>query len=117
MGLGIRKQTFLCLSIAALVAVYFLSVQVAPTNSCYGPCITADIDKTQLNINQTVTVTGQVCPPAENKTIRVAFTRPDYTYIEQYVLTDPVTGNFIVTQKLDMAGYWNIFPIDGHISD
>jgi ferredoxin-type protein NapH len=47
----------------------------------------------------------------------VVFARPDYTYIEHYILTDPKTGNFNITQKLDMAGYWNIFPIDGAISD
>jgi hypothetical protein len=29
------------------------------------------------------------------------------------VLTDPKTGNFTVTQKLDMVGYWNIFVING----
>jgi ferredoxin-type protein NapH len=62
-------------------------------------------------------VTGQVCPPEQNKTIRVDFTRPDYSYIEQYVLTDPNTGNFTVSQKLDMAGYWNIFAVNGALSD
>ena len=113
----IKQRTFLCLSIAALVAVYFLSVQVEPADSCYGPHISADIDRTQVNLNETVTVVGQVCPAAENKTVRIAYTRPDYTYIEQYVLTDPITGNFSATQKLDMAGYWNIFAIDGHICD
>jgi ferredoxin-type protein NapH len=115
--LGIKQRTVLCLSIVAIVALYFLSVQVAPVDSCYGPHITSEIDRTQININETVTITGQVCPAAENKTVRIAFTRPDYTYIDQYVLTDPETGNFSFTQKLDMAGYWNIFPIDGHISD
>jgi hypothetical protein len=58
-----------------------------------------------------------VSPPGENKTIRVAFTKPDYTYVEQYILTDPKTGNFTVTQRLDMAGYWNIFAINGVDSD
>ena len=58
-----------------------------------------------------------MCPAAENKTVRIAYTRPDYTYIEQYVPTDPVSGNFSATQQLDMAGYWNIFAIDGHICD
>ena len=102
------------MTIAVIVAVYLVNVEfIQPVGSCYGPCITADIDKTQININETVTVTGQACPPAENKTIRVAFTRPDYTYVEQYVLTDHTTGNFTVTQKLDMAGYWNIFAING----
>jgi ferredoxin-type protein NapH len=45
------------------------------------------------------------------------FTRPDYTFVETYVLSDPKTGNFSVTQKLDMAGYWNIFSINGAICD
>jgi ferredoxin len=58
-----------------------------------------------------------ISPAAENKTVRITFTRPDYTYMEQYVPTDPQTGNFSATQKLDMAGYWNIFAIDGHICD
>jgi len=115
---GTNQRTLLCLTVAALIAVCFLSVQyVEPATSCYGPHISADIDRTQVNLNQTVTVTGQVCPAAENKTVRFAFTRPDYTYIEQYTLTDPLTGNFSVTQQLDMAGYWNIFAIDGHICD
>ncbi len=115
--LGIKQRTILCLSILTLIAFYYFTVQVAPVDSCYGPCITSDIDHTQVELNQTVTVTGQACPPAENKIIRIAFTRPDYSYVEQYVLTDPVTGNFSATQKLDMDGYWNIFAIDGHICD
>jgi ferredoxin-type protein NapH len=115
--MSIKQRTILCLSIAALIAVYFLSAQVAPADCCYGPHITADINKTQINLNETVTVSGQVCPAALNKTVRIVFTRPDYTYIEKFVLTDSVTGNFNVTQKLDMAGYWNIFAIDGHICD
>jgi ferredoxin-type protein NapH len=115
--MSIKQRTILCLSIAVLIAVYFLSAQVAPADCCYGPHITADINKTQINLNETVTVSGQVCPAALNKTVRIVFTRPDYTYIEQLVLTDSVTGNFTVTQKLDMAGYWNIFAIDGHICD
>ena len=117
MWMDIKQRTVLCLFVLALFAIYFLSVQVAPADSCYGPCISSDINNTQINLNETVTVTGQVCPPAENKTVRIAYTRPDYTYIEQYVLTDPQTGNFTSTQKLDMAGYWNIFAIDGHICD
>ena len=115
---GIKQRTVLCLAVAVIVAVYVVSVDyVQPIGSCYGPCVTGDIDKTNLFINQTVTVTGQLCPPGENKTARVVFTRPDYSYIEVYVLTDPKTGNFTVTQKLDMVGYWNIFVINGALAD
>ncbi len=104
--------------LAVLIVTCILSIySVEHASCCYGPHITAEIDQTQVNLNETVIVTGQVCPAAENKSIRIAFTRPDYTYIEQYTVTDPETGNFSVTQKLDMAGYWNIFAIDGHICD
>ena len=118
MWLGIKQRTVLCISIAVLIAVCILSVQyIEPATPCFGPCITSNIDRTKLNVNETVTITGQVCPAEENKTVRIAFARPDYTYIDRFVLSDPKTGNFSVTQKLDSSGYWNIFAIDGHISD
>jgi len=90
---------------------------IQPVESCYGSHITANISKNQININENVTVTGQICPPAPNATVRIAFTRPDYTWVEQYILADNVTGEFSATQNLDMAGYWNIFPIYGHMCD
>ncbi len=118
MGLNIKPYRRLWLCLIALLAMLVIGSQyVEPANSCYGPHITADIDRTKVYLNEYVTLTGQVCPAEENKYVRFAFTRPDYTYIEQYVLSDPVTGNFTVTQQLDMAGYWNIFAIDGHICD
>jgi ferredoxin-type protein NapH len=84
---------------------------------CYGPCILANVSRTQINIGESVTVTGQICPPANNVSVRVTFTRPNYTWIDQWVVADNQTGKFNITQKLDMAGFWNIFPIYGHISD
>ena len=90
---------------------------IQPAGSCYGPCIIAEVDKSQVNINDTVTITGQVCPPGENITVRVIFTRPDYTYIQLQTMADPKTGNFSFTQKLDMIGYWNIFALNGAIVD
>jgi polyferredoxin len=84
---------------------------------CHGPHIVATIDRTAININQTVTLVGQIYPPELNVTIRICYVRPNYSWIDQYVLTDPQTGEFNATQALDMAGYWNIFPIHGHIAD
>jgi ferredoxin-type protein NapH len=84
---------------------------------CYGPCITSNISKTQAFIGESVTVTGQICPPADNVSVRVVFTRPDYSWVEQWVLTDNATGNFNATQRLDMAGFWNVFPVYDHIND
>jgi hypothetical protein len=49
--------------------------------------------------------------------VRITFTRPNYTWIDRYALADNETGAFSVTQQLDMAGYWNIFPIYGHLCD
>lgn len=90
---------------------------IQPTNSCFGPEITADINKTAINISETVTVTGHAGPPSDNLTVRVAFTRPNYSYIEQIVKADPETGNFSATQSLDMAGVWNVFAINGALCD
>jgi ferredoxin-type protein NapH len=84
---------------------------------CYGPCITANISQNQAIIGENVTITGRICPAADNVSVRVTFTRPDYTWIDWWVLTDNVTGEFTATQKLDMAGFWNVFPIYGHIND
>jgi ferredoxin-type protein NapH len=114
----VKKRGVLCFAIVVLAFLLALnSGNVQPVKACYGPCITANISSTQININETVTVTGQICPPAPNTTIRVAFTRPDYTFVEQYVLTDSETGAFTATQRLDTAGFWNIFPIYGFICD
>jgi hypothetical protein len=94
-----------------------VALVIFPANACYGPHITGTVDRIQVNLNEVVTVNGKICPPAENVTIRVTFTRPDYSYVEQWILTDNVTGEFSASQKLDMAGYWNIFPIYGHFCD
>jgi polyferredoxin len=113
-----KQRTILCVAVAFIVAVYFVNANyVQLGNGCYGPCVNANINKTQIDINQTVTVTGQICPVGENKTVRVVFTRPNFSYIEQDIIADPKTGNFSVTQKLDMAGYWNIFAINGVLCD
>jgi ferredoxin len=88
-----------------------------PPLPCYGPCIIANISQTEVNLGEFVIVSGQICPPTNNITVRVTFTRPDYTWIDQYVIADAQTGTFNVTQALDMPGFWNIFPIYGHISD
>ena len=113
-----KQQVALCFALLAFA--FFLSLgsgNVQPVRACYGPCITANISSTQISLYESVTVTGQICPPSPNTTVRVAFTRPDYTYLERYVLTDSETGEFTVTETLDTAGYWNVFPIYGFICD
>jgi ferredoxin-type protein NapH len=98
-------------------ASIILSDTLGTPQPCYGPCITCNISSTQLNVGESVTLTGHVCVTGNNLTVRIAFTRPDYTWIDVYCLADNVTGEFVATQKLDMAGFWNIFPIYGHIGD
>jgi NAD-dependent dihydropyrimidine dehydrogenase PreA subunit len=84
---------------------------------CFGPHISAYIDKTAIEINQSVTITGKINPPEPNTTVRICYIRPNYSWIEDYVPVDPETGEFSHTQMLDMVGYWNIFTSHGHISD
>jgi ferredoxin-type protein NapH len=113
-----KHRVVSCLALTTLIVFLILSMgTLQQAEACYGPCITANISRTELNIYENVTVTGQICPPEPNMTIRIAFTRPDYSYVEQYLLTDPETGAFTATQQLDMGGFWNIFPIYGHICD
>jgi ferredoxin-type protein NapH len=113
-----KERKGLCLALLALMFLLIVSAgKVQPADGCYGPHITASIDRTEVYINESVTVTGIICPVEPNVTIRVTFTRPDYTWIDHYPTPDPETGEFSVTQTLDMVGYWNIFPIYGHLSD
>ena len=84
---------------------------------CYGPHLTANVSKTQANINETVTVAGKICPPEPNATVLVTFVRPDYSYVNINASADPQTGEFNTTLQLDMAGLWNIFPLENHITD
>ncbi len=112
------------LAVFVLFANVDLTAQAEPNFSvsaplpCSGPCILSNITKTQANIGESVTIMGRICPPADNTTVRVVFTRPDYTWIDLTdIPTDNQTGEFVVTQQLDMAGFWNIFPVYGHIND
>jgi len=118
---SINLKVLLYLFSTVIVAVACVGIFVCqPVSSCYGPHITATVSATEININESVTVNGTVCVGLEdglNLTVRVTFVRPDYTWIDQVVQADNQTGEFSVTQKLDMAGYWNIFPIYVHIND
>ncbi|KON32300.1 MAG: hypothetical protein AC479_07630 [miscellaneous Crenarchaeota group-6 archaeon AD8-1] len=112
-----KSKTVLACSITILSLVYILSAQsFVEVKGCYGPHITAQISSNEVKVNESVTINGEICPGDPNVTIRVTFTRPDYTWIDQFVVTDS-EGKFSVTQELDEAGYWNIFPIYGHICD
>ena len=108
-----QKMLKLALIPAIIIAFALILASFKPAEACYGPHITANISRTYVNINETVIVIGRICPAEENKSIRVTFTRPNYSWIDRWVLTDNKTGEFTVTQSLDMAGYWNIFPING----
>ena len=112
-----KSKTILTYTITILSLVCLLSVQnFQEVKGCYGPHITAQISSNEIKINENVTINGEICPADPNVTIRVTFTRPDYTWIDQFVVTDS-EGKFSVTQNLDEVGYWNIFPIYGHICD
>lgn len=95
----------------------WLNQSLQPPLPCYGPHMTANVSKTQANINESVTVAGKICPPDPNATVLITFVRPDYSYININASTHSQTGEFAVTQKLDMVGLWNIFPVEKHITD
>jgi len=112
-----KSKLAFCCAITILVLVYLLSIQgFQEVSGCYGPHITAQISSNQIYVGENVTITGEICPAEPNITIRVTFTKPDYTWIDQFAITDS-EGKFSVTQKLEYPGYWNIFPIYGHICD
>ena len=45
-----------------ILVTMLIATKIPVAESCYGPHITADIDETQVIINQTVTVAGRICP-------------------------------------------------------
>ncbi len=44
---------------------------------CYIPRITSIISKTEVNINENITITGQIYPTELNKTLRRVFVKPE----------------------------------------
>jgi len=84
---------------------------------CFGPEMIANVDKTAIEINQTVTITGRIPPTGQNGSVRICAIRPNYSWIEAYIPADPETGEFSYTLTLDMAGYWNLCTSNIHISD
>jgi len=84
---------------------------------CFGPEMIANVDKTAIEINQTVTITGKIHPIEKNASVRICAIRPNYSWIEDYVPTDPQTGEFNYTMALDMVGFWNLCVSNIHISD
>jgi len=53
----------LCFALVALIFLIIFSVgKVAPVEVCYGPHITADIDRNEVYINDIVTIIRQICP-------------------------------------------------------
>ncbi len=112
-----KSRIVLRFTLIIVFAVYLVCTHgFQLVDGCYGPHITAQISSNQVNVYENVTVTGEICPAEPNITIRVTFTRPNYTWLDQFVITDN-EGKFSVTQTLDETGYWNIFPIYGHICD
>ena len=111
---GINSNAILYVIITVAVTVVCATVFLSqPVLSCYGPHITANISASEINIYESVTVAGRVCLGLEdeenlNLTVRVTFVRPDYSWIDRPVQVDNVTGDFSVTQELDMVGYLSL---------
>ena len=61
-----------------VVMVLLITLNVGETaNACNGPSIVANVSPTQININESVTVTGLIYPVNSNASVRVTFVRPD----------------------------------------
>ena len=109
------KDTASIQSVATAQSQMLTSAEPLP---CFGPDIIAYVDKTAVEINQTITITGIISPPRANAAIRICSVRPDYSWIETYVPADPETGEFgPVEVVMDMKGYWNLCASNIHISD
>ncbi|MGD0644855.1 MAG: 4Fe-4S binding protein [Candidatus Bathyarchaeia archaeon] len=86
-------------------------------NACSGPNVIASVSPTQININESVTVTGQVYPFNPNATVRVTFVRPNLSWVDTYATVDNTTGKFTDTLKLDAYGFWTIYAIHDAMND
>jgi len=63
-----KEQRVLCFALVALISLIIISMcKIRPVEACYGPHITANISKTEVFINETVTVSGEICPPDYSK--------------------------------------------------
>jgi len=81
-----------------------------PANACSGPSVIANVSRTQININQSVTVTGLIYPFQQNASVLVTFVRPDSSWVNCYTTVN-ATGQFNVTLTLDEYGFWSIYAI------
>jgi len=119
----VRPQQVVINNFKDTVAIQIVSVSdeqdstISESLPCFGPEIVANVDKTSIEINQTVTITGKIHPVEQNVSVRICCIRPNYSWIEAYVPTDPETGEFSYTLALDMVGYWNLCASNIHISD
>lgn len=111
-----RKKLILILII---LSIFFTLLGVQIALGCYGPHITADVSRKEVNIYENVTLTGRICEDVNepNVTIIVTFVKPDLTWIDHTIIPDKITGEFQISQQLDMVGFWNIFPKLGHMND
>jgi hypothetical protein len=106
---------------AALTVLVVMVLLIAsnigePANACSGPSVIASVSPTQININESVTVTGQIFPVNPNATVRVTFVRADLSWVDVNTTVD-ASGNFSVTLKLDAYGFWTIYTFHDHIND
>ena len=101
--------------LVVMVLMATLSV-CEPVNACSGPSVIANVTPTQVNINESVTVTGHIFPVNQNASVRVTFVRYDLSWVDLFTTTD-AAGNFSVTLKLDAYGIWTIYVIHDAIND
>ncbi len=98
------------LAVLVVMVLLITSNVGEPANACSGPSVIANVSPTQININQSVTVTGLIYPFQQNASVLVTFVRPDSSWVNCYTTVN-ATGQFNVTLTLNEYGFWSIYTI------
>ena len=100
-----------------LVLVAMVLAPVPRGRSCYGPIIHATINKTHVQVNEPVIITGNVCRLEENKTAaRVVFVTPNEDYVEQWCELDENRA-FNFSYAPEIPGKWTVYVNYEHNDD
>jgi polyferredoxin len=111
-----RYVSGVALTVLVVMVLLFTLNIGKPANACSGPSIIANVSPTQVNINESVTVTGLIYPVNADAVIRVTFVRPNLSWVDKYTTVN-ASGDFDVTLKLDAYGFWTIYTFHDHIND
>jgi polyferredoxin len=107
------------ITLVILTAIVLLTAAstVQRVGACTGPGIVANISATQICVNQSVTVSGEIYPPVPNASVSVYFVRGNLSFVGLFPPVDNSTGKFNCTLELDTVGTWVVYAIHDSIND